>query len=378
MFGKPMQYWSEMPRGMWLRSPWHASTISDPRDALTLSRYEATVGRSLERPVRLEDFVAYGRWFQEHVAPDLDSRHVSSIESDGDGFRLVLEDGEALLATRAVVATGLLGAEHRPADLSGLPDEFVSHASRLHDPRDFYGRRVLVIGGGQSATESAALLHEAGADVEIVMRAPAVNWLDRSGRLHHSRFRPLLYPDTDVGPVVLNHIVNKPRLFSRFPRNVQAAMARRSIRPAAASWLRPRLADVPITCGRRVASMAVEDGMVAVRLGDGSERRVDHVIQATGYRPDVRSHPLLASSLAGAVQHLNGYPLLSRAYEASVPGLHFVGASSAVSHGPVMRFVSGTWATGPAIANGIGGAMSTARSRARPRAAIAHAGQTAS
>src|SRR5215212_10037083 len=69
MFGKPMQYWSEMPRGMWLRSPWHASTISDPRDALTLSRYEATVGRSLEKPVRLEDFVAYGRWFQEHVAP---------------------------------------------------------------------------------------------------------------------------------------------------------------------------------------------------------------------------------------------------------------------------------------------------------------------
>ena len=124
-----------------------------------------------------------------------------------------------------------------------------------------------MIGGGQSATESAALLHEAGADVEIVMRAPAVNWLARSARLHKSRLRPLLYPDTDVGPPVLNQIVNKPRLFRCFPRETQEAMAYRSIRPAAAAWLQPRLADVSITSAVTRSAAALEDDAVVVEAG---------------------------------------------------------------------------------------------------------------
>jgi len=36
---------------------------------------------------------------------------------------------------------------------------------------------MLVIGSGQSALESAALLYESGAEVEVVARAPQINWL---------------------------------------------------------------------------------------------------------------------------------------------------------------------------------------------------------
>jgi hypothetical protein len=47
---------------------------------------------------------------------------------------------------------------------------------------------------------------------------------------------------------------------------------------------------------------------------------------------------------------VNGYPLLRPGMESSVPGLHFVGAPAAWSFGPIMRFVSGGWYTGRALA----------------------------
>jgi hypothetical protein len=41
--------------------------------------------------------------------------------------------------------------------------------------------------------------------------------------------------------------------------------------------------------------------------------------------------------------------------ESSVPGLHFLGAPAAWSFGPIMRFVSGGWYTGQALARTIAG-----------------------
>lgn len=38
----------------------------------------------------------------------------------------------------------------------------------------YAGRRVVVVGGGQSALESAALLHEAGAQPRVLVRAARV------------------------------------------------------------------------------------------------------------------------------------------------------------------------------------------------------------
>ena len=277
MFGEPMEYWRGMPRGMLLRSPWHASSISDPHDAFTLDAYEAAHGVTLRRPIPLEDFIAYGQWFQEQVVPDLDRRRVREIAGNGDGFRLDLTDGSAVHAERVVLATGLLGAAHRLPQLADLPPDRVWHTADLRDPADLSGKRVLVVGGGQSATESAALLHEAGADVELVVRAPQMRWLVRSGRLHRSRLRPLLYPDTDVGPPVLNQIVSRPRAFRCFPRRWQERMAYRAIRPAAAGWLKPRLEPVTITNGRTVVTAIATGDDVVVRLDDGSQRRVDHI-----------------------------------------------------------------------------------------------------
>ena len=363
VLGEEMSYWKQMPRGMLLRSPRHASSIADPQGPLGLDTYEADTGTKLGQPLPLADFVRYGEWVQARVAPDLDRRRVATVDRSAEGFRLLIDGGDVLTAARVVVATGLLASARWPAVFADLPAAAVSHTDDLTEPSELAGARVLVVGGGQSAIESAALLHEAGAEVAVVLRAPRVRWLVRSGWLHRSRMRPLLYPDQDVGPVGLNQVASRPGLFSRLPTVVGDPLAARCIRPAAAGWLVNRMADVPLATGRSVEAVESSGDGVAVRLDDGSSRTVDHIMLGTGYQLDVSAHPLLAPELRTEIATHVGYPRLGPGFESSLSGLHFVGAMSALSFGPGMRFVSGTWYTAPALARTIRAGLCGRRKR---------------
>jgi hypothetical protein len=352
VFGRAMEFWEKMPRHMLLRSAWEASHIADPDGTLRLDDYQgATTGARLARPVPLDGYVEYGRWFQRQAARDLDPRMIVDVDATSAGFRLRLDDGEALEARRVVVATGIASFAHRPARLDALPRDLVSHVSEHAGFDGFSGRRVLVVGGGQSALESAALLHEAGADVEVVVRAARVHWL-RGGRLRKALgpVSRLLYPSTDVGPPGINWIVAFPDLFRLLPELLQGPVGRRAVRPAGAGWLLPRLEDVRLTTGRQVRAAVAAGNGLRVSLDDGSSRTVDHVLLATGYRVDIARHPFLSAALLNQVVRVNGYPQLAPGLESSVPGLHFVGAPAAWSFGPVMRFVSGTGYAARALA----------------------------
>lgn len=345
IFGEAMSFWErQMPCGMCLRSSWDASHLSDPAHELTLDRYQAERGRPIPTPVGLADFVAYGRWFQRRIAPDLDGRTVTRVEACQGRFHLHLDDGGLLRADRLVLAAGIASFAHRPPEFVGLPPELVSHSGEHHGLDRFAGKRVLVVGGGQSAVETAVLLREASADVEIVVRAPGIRWLRRSGWLHRQpeALRRLLYPPTDVGPPGLNQIVARPNLFRRLPGRLRDRIAYRSIRPAASGWLFPRAGGVRMTMQRRVAAAKALAGRLDLTLDDGSRRTVDHAILATGFRVDISRYPFLPPDLAARVLHQDGYPRLGEGFESSVPGLHFLGAPAAASFGPLMRFVSGT------------------------------------
>jgi FAD-dependent urate hydroxylase len=213
---------------------------------------------------------------------------------------------------------------------------------------------VVVIGGGQSALESAALLHEAGASVVVLLRGRSIHFL-RGERVYESAgiLRDVFYPPLGVGPPGLNLFMGIPRVYRLLPRTLAAPLAYRKIRPAAAGWLRPRLAGVEIGFGQAVASAAASNGSVRLRLKDGSERTADHVLLGTGYRVDIRRYCFLDKELANAVRTVNGYPVLSRFFESSVGGLYFTGAAAAVSAGPGMRFVSHTGPVAAAVSGSV-------------------------
>ena len=357
IFGEPMSFWESMPRGMLLRSTWDACYIGFPSGNLTLDRYKDESGRDFGKPVPLDAFIDYGHWFQREAVPDVDPRRVGSVARDGDSFRVTLEDGDVLRARRVVVAAGIEPFASRPEMFESLPSDLVSHSSEHRSFDSFAGRRVTVIGGGQSALESAALLHEAGADVEVIARRSQIIWL-RGGTIHRrlGRWKPVFYAQTDVGPLGLSRLVAVPKLFTRLPRRVQTKLAYRSIRPAGARWLVERLANVPITTGRSVVGAEAAGGGVRLTLDDGSTREVEHVILGTGYRVDVAKYDFLDPELVAGIRRVGGYPLLRGGLESSVPGLHFVGAPAAWSYGPIMRFVSGSWYASRLLAKSIRGA----------------------
>ena len=94
-------------------------------------------------------------------------RTVDSVERVGGKLQVKCEEGDSFVADRVVVAVGR-GGEHRRLDVAG---EELGHVSnRLHDPADFSGQPVVVVGGGDSACEAALALAAAGAEVTLVHR----------------------------------------------------------------------------------------------------------------------------------------------------------------------------------------------------------------
>jgi FAD-dependent urate hydroxylase len=358
IFGPPMSFWRErMPAGMLIRSPWVATSFTPPGTGLTLDDYEQSVGRPLSRRLPLDDFIGYGDWFVRRTSPDVDERRVESVTANGSGFGLRLADGERLSARRVVVATGIERFAARPAVLGHLPRELVLHTTELTAPSMLSGSRVAVIGGGQSALESAALLHEAGAEVNVLVRKPRVHWLLRSQRLHGlGLMTRVLYAPSDIGPAGLSRLLTFPDAFARIPRGTRERLDRRAIAAAGSGWLVPRLAEVPIETGVEVVSAATHGGRVSLRLGTGETRMVDRVVLGTGFRPDILRYPFFTPELAAGVRSVNGYPVLNRWFESSIQGLYFIGTIAAGTFGPLLRFVAGTPFAAPRLARHLVGA----------------------
>lgn len=344
VFGEPMEFWAnKMPEGMLLRSPRVASNLSDPDHAFTLDAYESASKKEPCAPVPLDTFVGYGRWFRHQLGTDLDQRTVLCVDRDTIGFRLTLQDGEEFRTKFVVLAAGIGPFKKKPQTFRDLLPEHVTHCYEGRNVRRFAGKRVAVIGAGQSALESAALLHEANAKVEVIARQSHLRWIGQHNWLHHmGPISSLLYSPHDVGPIGISRLVAYPRLTGLLPLTLRDKIRTRAVRPAGSRWLPNRLAMVKITTGRFVTEAQAVADEVSLRLDDGSERRVDHVLLGTGYQVDISRYDFLSKELAEGIQQFGGYPKLTSGFRSSVPGLHFIGATAARTFGPLLYFVAGT------------------------------------
>jgi Pyridine nucleotide-disulphide oxidoreductase len=346
VYGSTLGAWRDaMPTGMLLRSRRRASSIANPGRLHTLERWAESTGRKLPSPLPVTTFLDYGAWYQQTAVGDVDPRFVASISPNGSGFDVSLDDGTVTHARHVVVAAGLSGFSRRPAVFDGLSPKLVSHTADHPSLERFAGRRVLVIGGGQSAIESAALLRESGAEVELLARAASLTWL----REHTEQGNPFL-PPTDVGGRVTGWVAAVPDVYRVLSPRRRDWVVRRCIIPAGAAWLRDRVAGVRITLDDAVAAAEETSSGLELRLCSGDSRSVDHVLLATGYEIDVRRYPFLPAELLERLELSEGQPVLGRGLESSVPGLYFVGAPAVRSFGPLMRFIVGSWYAAPAVA----------------------------
>jgi len=346
--GRPMDTWrARMPVGMLLKSEPYASEIASPQGGYDLAAYYKLHGWDyIDRavPVPLDRFLGYADWYIEQLVPGIRDVTAAQIDAVGDGFRVAFQDAEPMTARQVVIATGVLPYAHIPAELSGLPSDLVTHTREHHQLDRFQGRRVAVVGAGQSALETAALLHEAGADVTIIARIPAINWISPNPA-HLSRLGHIRRPVTRLCEGWHCTFWNTPAAFRRLPQDMRVEKARTVLGPNGSAWLKDRVDGVIETLADHQVREAVPRGSGVRLVLQGQKQSaidVDHVVAGTGFRVDPARLPFLPDQIRTRIETVNGFPVVSRAGESTVPGLYFVGAPTAVSNGPSARFIAGT------------------------------------
>jgi FAD-dependent urate hydroxylase len=346
--GKAMDtYRTKVPVGMVMKSEPYASIIAAPKagyDVATYCRDNGFYYVDRVGPLTLERFLGYADWFTEKLVPHVRDHTVTEITPTPGGFQVAFADADSITARRVVVATGVMPYSYIPPELSGLPSDLVTHVKEHHDLEPYRGKKVAVVGAGQSALETATLLHEGGADVTVIARTSKIGW-PTPNPAHLGPIGHIRRPVTQLCEGWHCRFWYTPTAFRQLPQDMRVAKAKSVLGPAGSWWLKDRFeGKVPVMMGHRVRK-AVADGSGVQLLVEGPNQavlNVDHVVAGTGYRIDLARLPFLPADLRGRIATISGYPSVSRIGESTVPGLYFVGAPTAASIGPSARFIAGT------------------------------------
>ena len=345
IIGEPMGFWkANMPNGMLLRSDcdWHI----DPLDVHTIHGYLQSQGLkpSEMEPLSRDFFLEYVRWFQKEKKIEVQSVLASSLNYHSDQFETHLQNGEKIVSEHVVVATGLGYFKHIPEELLNLlPAKRFSHCCENASLESLKGKRVLIIGGRQSAFEWAALASEnEAAVVHIAYRHDTPEFKLSDWSWVQSRadatvttpdwFRKLSLEEREQ---IVRHFFEEGRL---------------KLEP----WLGPRIKTdrIKLWPNSRVTKCdELPNGELRVKLDIGEVLTVDHILLATGYKVQLERLPFLSrGNILERLATRNGFPILDEHFQSNVSGLFFSSFLSTQDFGPFFGFVIGA----PAAAKVVG------------------------
>ena len=242
IFGHPMRFWSDLADAggeRYLKSFCFGTNISAPTAGFSFADYSKPRGLETFEPCSIGSFAAYGHWFQQRNVPWVEPVEVELVDRQPNGFAITLADGERFVADHVVIATGLAGFEYVPPPLTTL----ATHTSRITSFAAFKGREVAVIGAGQSALEAAALLHEAGAEPQLLVRENLIRW-HRKVPFKRSLWQRLRSPISGLGtgPKAWG-LTHFPGAMHRVPAAWRTRFVKTHLPPEGAWWLRDRVED---------------------------------------------------------------------------------------------------------------------------------------
>jgi hypothetical protein len=352
IFGELMGSWKHnMPPGMLLKSyPW-ASSLSDPWSEFELKTFCAERALAYDDeliPLSLSRFIEYGEAFQRRYVPVVERKTLKALETAGGRFRATFDDGEIVHARRIVVAVGLHPFKRLPYQAAHLPADLCSHSGAYGSLEPLDGKEIIVVGSGSSASDLAALLHERGGSVSLVVRRAQLDFADRPRR--RTLFERTTAPMSGIGNGwTLATCAKYPQVIRLLPKDLRVQLANiQALGPLGGAFMKDRVTGkVPLWLGRTLQGLKARGGKVLLDVTDAGGTRhsmqADHIIFATGYKIDVARLDFLGPTLLRRIRLVEGAPQLSAHYESSVPGLHFIGPAAANSFGPVCRFVYGTY-----------------------------------
>jgi FAD-dependent urate hydroxylase len=303
VYGKPMGFWRDhMPDGMLLRSgpDWHLDAAGE----LTFLAFCPDP----PEPIPLALFLDYAAWFRAQAGIEVIEEELSELPD----------------APFVVAAPGIAYFQHRP---EWATDEV--HTCDYVDFGDVYGAELLIVGGRQSAYETAALALERGAArVDIVHRHPQPRFAETSWDFVDPHVQATLEEDG---------------YWRNLPMGDRAEIARRFWevgRLTLEPWLAPRITRAHVHAEAEVVSV---DG--AVRLSDGTGLRPDKIVLGTGYKADLGRVPYLPPLATAALdEHMQAV---------ARPGLYLPGFTATADFGPFFGFVRGAPAAATLVARHI-------------------------
>lgn len=269
---KTGQSWREMRDGMVMLSPAVAS-----HDMTSLA-FENPIWSlvKLNGPFATkEEFVEYLDLFvKKEGIKVLEGKEVAEVRKDGNGFAVETGDGFRYLASVVVVATGVIGNPCLP-DIRGIDGNRRVVHSRNYKGFDAYrGKRVLIVGAGNSGTELTI-------ELSGIARVTLIN---REKLKFYSRTRDLSH-----------------------------------IRGLSESLLKELIQFKIVELKEKIRVTKVEGGRVT--FSDGTGKEFDEIIFATGYHANL---PKFRDISVRTTR--DGYPKVSgRCESASVDGLYFTG-----------------------------------------------------
>ena len=269
-------------------------------DSLTLfspARFSALPGLRFPAPPdhypSRDEMAAYLRLYAEHFRIPVRGRaRVTSIESTAEGsFSIHLAGGDDIRARAVIAATGGFGRPHIPR-LPGM-DEYGGRITHVHDyrnPAPFAGQRILVVGAGNSAIQVAVELADHAA-VTIASRTP----------LRFRSQRPL--------GVDLHYWISGTGIERLIGRGKTATT------PILDDGTYARAIASANPGSRPMFQSFTRDGVI---WADGAAERIDAVILATGYEPNLTFLPAAAFDSTHR-------PEQRRGISTTIPNLGYVG-----------------------------------------------------
>ena len=259
-------------------------------------------------------FESYARTFDLTDRIRFNAR-VEAIERDGDGYRVTVAGGGAERFDGVVVASGHQSTPRHPEQVKGFAGDYV-HAHEYRVPDPYVGKRVLVIGPGNSGVDIAADICTVTEQTFLAARSPVLIMPRLMFGKPQSRTLGLLEKPWLPWRLKVWTRTQLTRVFHGRMEDWGFRTPKGRTHPISHPTLIFHLAWNRIKAKPGIAGV---EGQV-VRFVDGTAEAIDAIIAATGYETDLPFLPEGTSPVRGT--HMELY---NRIVHPDLPDVFFVG-----------------------------------------------------